>query len=30
MDKNFMESVWWVFKKLYEQGRVYRAFKVNK
>ena len=28
MDRNFMESVWWVFKQLYEQGLVYRAFRV--
>merc|ERR1712071_134012 len=24
----FMESVWWVFKQLYEKGLVYRGFKV--
>ena len=23
-----MESVWWVFKQLYEKGLVYRGFKV--
>lgn len=28
MDKTFMESVWWVFKQLYEKGLVYRAFRV--
>lgn len=28
MDPTFMESVWWVFKKLYEQGMVYEGFKV--
>jgi len=28
MDRNFMESVWWVFKQLYEKGLVYRAFRV--
>lgn len=28
MDLNFMESVWWVFKQLYEQGLVYEGFKV--
>jgi isoleucyl-tRNA synthetase len=28
MDKNFMESVWWVFKQLYDKGLVYRGFKV--
>ncbi|KAF4752112.1 hypothetical protein FOZ62_018221, partial [Perkinsus olseni] len=28
MDRNFMESVWWVFKQLYNKGLVYRAFRV--
>jgi isoleucyl-tRNA synthetase len=28
MDNSFMESVWWVFKKLWDQGRVYRAHKI--
>ncbi len=28
MDTLFMESVWWVFKKLYEKGLVYEGFKV--
>lgn len=28
MDVSFMESVWWVFKKLYEKGLVYEGFKV--
>lgn len=28
MDLKFMESVWWVFAKLYEKGLVYRGFKV--
>lgn len=28
MDPTFMESVWWVFKSLYEKGHVYRGFKV--
>jgi isoleucyl-tRNA synthetase len=28
MDLSFMETVWWVFKKLYEQGLVYRGLKV--
>lgn len=28
MDLNFMESVWWVFKSLYDKGMVYRAFRV--
>lgn len=28
MDRNFMESTWWVFKTLHEKGQVYRAFRV--
>jgi isoleucyl-tRNA synthetase len=28
MDKNFMESVWWVFKTLYDKGMVYQGHKV--
>jgi len=28
MDLKFMESVWWVFKQLFEQGLVYEGFKV--
>lgn len=28
MDLTFMESVWWVFKQLFEQGLVYEGFKV--
>ncbi len=28
MDKNFMESVWWVFAELYKKGLVYEGFKV--
>lgn len=28
MDINFMESVWWVFKQLFEQDLVYEGFKV--
>ncbi|MEI6243285.1 MAG: class I tRNA ligase family protein, partial [Chlamydiota bacterium] len=28
MDLNFMESVWWVFKKLYDLGLVYEGYKV--
>ncbi len=28
MDLNFMESVWWVFKQLFDQGLVYEGFKV--
>ena len=28
MDKDFMESVWWVFKQLYEAGKIYEGEKV--
>lgn len=28
MDKPFMESVWWVFKSLYDAGLVYEGYKV--
>ncbi len=28
MDINFMESVWWVFKQLFDKGMVYEGFKV--
>lgn len=28
MDISFMESVWWVFKQLFEKGLVYEGFKV--
>lgn len=28
MDKEFMESVWWAFKQLYEKGKIYEGEKV--
>ena len=28
MDKNFMESVWWAFKTLYDRGEIYEGRKV--
>ena len=28
MDLSFMESVWWVFRQLYDKGLVYEGFKV--
>lgn len=28
MDLSFMETVWWVFKQLFDQGLVYEGFKV--
>lgn len=29
LDLTFMESVWWVFKQLWDKGLVYRGFKVG-
>ena len=28
MDKNYMESIWWAFKTLYEKGKIYEGEKV--
>jgi isoleucyl-tRNA synthetase len=28
MDPNFMETVWWVFKKLWDQGRIYKSYRI--
>lgn len=28
MDKDYMESVWWAFKRLYEMGKIYEGEKV--
>jgi isoleucyl-tRNA synthetase len=28
MDPDFMESVWWVFKQLWDRGRIYRAHRI--
>ena len=28
MDNNYMESVWWVFKRLYEEGKIYEGEKI--
>ncbi len=28
MDPSFMESVWWVFKQLWEKGRVYKSYRI--
>lgn len=28
MDKNYMESVWWAFKQLYDKGKIYEGEKV--
>ncbi len=27
MDKNFMESVWWVFKQLWDKGLIYESYR---
>ena len=27
MDKNFMETIWWVFKSLYDKGLIYEDYK---
>ena len=29
LDPTYMESVWWVFKQLWDKGLVYRGFKVR-
>ncbi|MDD3885755.1 MAG: isoleucine--tRNA ligase, partial [Victivallaceae bacterium] len=28
MDRDFMESIWWVFKQLWEKGLVYEGYKI--
>ncbi|MFU8780636.1 MAG: isoleucine--tRNA ligase [Kiritimatiellia bacterium] len=28
MDLDFMETVWWVFKQLWDQGRIYKAHRI--
>lgn len=28
MDKDYMESIWWVFKTLYEKGYIYEGFNI--
>ncbi len=28
MEPGFMESIWWVFKRLWEQGRVYKSHRI--
>ncbi len=28
MDKNYMESIWWAFKQLYDKGKIYEGEKV--
>ena len=29
MDADFMESVWWVFRQLWDQGRIYEGYRVQ-
>ncbi|HMP88803.1 MAG TPA: isoleucine--tRNA ligase [Kiritimatiellia bacterium] len=28
MDATFMETIWWVFKQLWDQNRIYRAYRI--
>ncbi len=28
MDPDFMESVWWIFKALWDQGRIYKSYRI--
>jgi isoleucyl-tRNA synthetase len=28
MDPGFMESVWWVFKQLWDKGRIYKSYRI--
>ena len=28
MDRNFMESIWWVFKSLYDKGLIYKGYNI--
>ncbi|MDD5704869.1 MAG: isoleucine--tRNA ligase [Kiritimatiellae bacterium] len=28
MDLSFMESIWWVFKQLWDRGRVYKSYRI--
>ncbi|AKJ64126.1 isoleucine--tRNA ligase [Kiritimatiella glycovorans] len=28
MDRSFMETIWWVFRQLWDQGRIYRAHRI--
>lgn len=28
MDKNYMESIWWVFKSLYDKGLIYEGYNI--
>ncbi len=28
LDRDFMESIWWVFKQIWDQGRIYRSYRI--
>jgi isoleucyl-tRNA synthetase len=28
MDVDFMETIWWVFKQLWDQGRIYKSYRI--
>jgi isoleucyl-tRNA synthetase len=28
MDPSFMETIWWVFKQLWDQGRIYKSYRI--
>lgn len=28
MDATFMETIWWIFKQLWDQGRVYKSYRI--
>ncbi len=28
MDVSFMETIWWVFKQLWDQGRIYKSYRI--
>jgi isoleucyl-tRNA synthetase len=28
MDATFMETIWWVFKQLWDQGRIYKSYRI--
>ena len=28
MDRTFMETIWWVFKQLWDQGRIYKSYRI--
>lgn len=28
LDKDFMETIWWIFKQIWKQGRVYKSYRI--